>query len=341
MIPFSLLDLSPILKGGTAAEALRNTRDLAQHAERWGYQRYWLAEHHNMTGIASAATAVVMADVLAATSTIRVGSGGIMLPNHAPLVVAEQFGTLESLHPGRVDLGLGRAPGTDPRTSRALRRNLIDSADTFPDDVQELQSYFQPALPDQPVRAVPGAGLNVPIWLLGSSLFSAQLAAKLSLPFAFASHFAPTYLQQALHLYRTQFTPSAALDRPYAMVAVNVFAADDEREAWRLFTSKQQQSLGLIRGTPGPLNPPVDDMTPLWSPSEQARVEHSLACSAVGTADTVRDGLARLADETAADELIITAQIYDHTARLRSFEITAGLRDTITAPRTLQFEEAE
>jgi luciferase family oxidoreductase group 1 len=333
MIPFSLLDLSPILKGSNAAKAFQNTRDLAQHAERWGYRRYWLAEHHNMTGIASAATSVVMADVAAATSTIRIGAGGIMLPNHAPLMVAEQFGTLESLHPGRIDLGLGRAPGTDQRTARALRRNLADSADTFPDDVMELQAYFQPALPGQAVQAVPGAGLNVPIWLLGSSLFSAQLAAKLGLPFAFASHFAPTYLLQALNIYRSQFTPSPVLDRPYAMVAVNVFAADEDREARRLFTSLQQQFLNLIRGTPGQLNPPVDDMAPLWSSSEQARVEHSLACSVVGSPEVIRQGLSRFIEETAADELMITGQIHDHAARLRSFEIVASLRESLAELR--------
>jgi luciferase family oxidoreductase group 1 len=339
VIPLSLLDLSPIRQDSTAAESLRNTRDLARHAERWGYHRYWLAEHHNMTGIASAATAVVIADVAAVTSTIRVGAGGIMLPNHAPLMVAEQFGTLASLHPGRIDLGLGRAPGSDPRTARALRRNLQDSPDTFPEDVLELQAYFEPATPGQAVQAVPGAGLKVPLWLLGSSLFSAQLAAKLGLPFAFASHFAPTYLQQALHIYRSQFTPSATLERPYAMVAVNVFAADSECEALRLFTSLQQQFLNLIRGTPGQLRPPVDDMTPLWSPPEQARVDHSLACSIVGEPEAVSDGLNRLVDETGADELIVTAQIYDHAARLRSFEIVAEQRDAITAPRTsLHFE---
>lgn len=331
MIPFSVLDLSPILKGSDAAQAFANTRDLARHAERWGYTRYWLAEHHNMTGIASAATAVVIADVAGATSTIRVGAGGIMLPNHAPLVVAEQFGTLASLYPGRIDLGLGRAPGTDPQTARALRRNLAaDSADTFPQDVAELQGYFRPASAGQAVRAVPGAGLEVPIWLLGSSLFSAQLAAQMGLPFAFASHFAPTYLQAALEIYRERFQPSAFLEKPYAMVAANLFAADTDEAARALFSSLQQQFLNLIRGRPGPLNPPAENgMDALWTPSEKLHVERALACSLVGSPDTVRAGLERLIAETRADELILTGQIYDHAARLRSFEIAAELRQSL------------
>jgi luciferase family oxidoreductase group 1 len=327
MAVFSILDLSPIVKGGNAATALNNTRDLAQHAERWAYRRFWVAEHHNMPGIASAATALVIQHVAAATSTIRVGSGGIMLPNHAPLVIAEQFGTLACLYPGRIDLGLGRAPGTDGRTARALRRHLGDSGESFPQDVLELQSYFQPAEPGQAVRAVPGAGLDVPIWLLGSSLFSAQLAAELGLPFAFASHFAPAYMQSALQLYRARFKPSPSLERPYAMIGVNLFAADTDAEAKRLFTSVQQQFLNLVRGMPGQLNPPVDSMEGLWLPEEKAHIERSLACSAVGSPGAVREGLRRILAETGADELMLTALMYDHAARLHSFEIAAGLRD--------------
>jgi luciferase family oxidoreductase group 1 len=323
MVPLSVLDLSPIRKGGNAAESFRNTRDLAQHAEAWGYHRYWLAEHHNMTGIASAATAIVISDVAAHTSRIRVGAGGVMLPNHAPLVIAEQFGTLESLYPGRIDLGLGRAPGSDQRTARALRRNLGESAESFPQDVVELQSYFRAAEPGQAVQAVPGAGLAIPIWLLGSSLFSAQLAAALGLPFAFASHFAPGYMTAAIEIYRSRFQPSAQLDRPYVMIGVNVFAADTDDEGRRLFTSLQQQFLNLIRGTPGPLNPPADSMDRLWSPPEKAHIDQSLAISVVGAPDTVQKGLRSLIEQTGADELMVTAQIFDHSARLRSFEIVA------------------
>ena len=329
MIPFSVLDLSPIAAGSTAAQAFANTLDLAQHAERWGYLRYWLAEHHNMTGIASAATAVVIGHVAGGTKTIRVGSGGVMLPNHAPLVIAEQFGTLASLYPGRIDLGLGRAPGTDQTTARALRRDLVNSAESFPDDVVELQRYFAHPAPGQRVRAVPGAGLEVPIWLLGSSLFSAQLAAALGLPFAFASHFAPDHLLAALRVYRAQFRPSAVLAKPYAMVGVNVFAAETEAEAQRLFTSLQQQFVNLRRGTPGQLQPPVEriDATEM----ELASVAHSLAYSVVGSRGTVRAGLASIIAETGADELMITAQIYDHVARLRSFEIAAHVREELVA----------
>jgi luciferase family oxidoreductase group 1 len=327
MIPFSVLDLSPITAGATAADALRNTLELAQHAEQWGYQRYWLAEHHNMTGIASAATSVVIGHVAGGTKTIRVGSGGVMLPNHAPLVIAEQFGTLASLYPGRIDLGLGRAPGTDQTTARALRRDLHGSADSFPDDVVELQRYFAEPVPGQRVRAVPGAGLNVPLWLLGSSLFSAQLAAALGLPFAFASHFAPDYMMQALHVYRTQFRASETLDKPYAMVGVNLFAADTDDEARRLFTSLQQQFLNLRRGTPGPLQPPVDRVAA--SEMEMSGVQHSLACSVIGDRDTIRDGLRSIIAQTGANELMLTAQIYDHAARLRSFEIGAQVRDEL------------
>jgi luciferase family oxidoreductase group 1 len=327
MIPFSVLDLSPITAGASAADAFRNTLDLAQHAERWGYKRYWLAEHHNMTGIASAATSVVIAHVAGGTKTIRVGSGGVMLPNHAPLVIAEQFGTLASLYPGRIDLGLGRAPGTDQTTARALRRDLHGSADSFPDDVVELQRYFADPVPGQRVRAVPGAGLHVPLWLLGSSLFSAQLAAALGLPFAFASHFAPDYMMQALHVYRAQFQPSETLDKPYVMVGVNLFAADTNEQAQRLFTSLQQQFINLRRGTPGQLQPPVDRIDA--SEMELGSVRHSLAYSVIGDRDTAREGLQSIIEQTGANELMLTAQIYDHAARLRSFEIGAQVRDEI------------
>lgn len=329
MIPFSVLDLSPIPAGSTAADAFRHSRELAQHAEKLGFHRFWLAEHHNMTGIASAATSVVIGHVAAGTRTIRVGSGGVMLPNHAPLVIAEQFGTLASLFPGRIDLGLGRAPGTDQTTARALRRDMQGSADSFPDDVIELQRYFAEPVEGQRVRAVPGAGLEVPIWLLGSSTFSAQLAAQLGLPFAFASHFAPDYLLTALQVYRTQFRPSKTLAKPYAMVGVNVFAADTTAEAEFLFTSLQQQFINLRRGTPGKLPAPVERVT--WSEMERAGVEHSLGCSVIGDQTVVEAGLASLIEQTQPDELMITAQIFDHTARLRSFEIAARARDTLAA----------
>ena len=326
MIPVSVLDLAPIVEGGTAADAFRNTLDLAQHAERWGYRRYWLAEHHNMPGIASAATAVVIGYVAGGTRTIRVGAGGVMLPNHAPLVIAEQFGTLESLYPGRIDLGLGRAPGTDPTTARALRRNLAGVEDGFARDVTELLAYLGPVQAGQAVRAAPGAGLEVPVWLLGSSLYSAQLAAALGLPFAFASHFAPDYLMQALQAYRNQFRPSPALARPYAMVTVSVFAAPTDQDARRLATSAQQQWVSLRRGTPGPLPPPVESMEGRWSAMEQASVEHAMAYAAVGAPDTVRRNLLALIERTGADELMLTAQIYDHQARLGTFEIVADLQ---------------
>jgi luciferase family oxidoreductase group 1 len=322
-IPFSILDLSFVREGETSREALRDTRELAQHAERWGYRRFWLAEHHNMPGIASAATAVALGYVAEGTSTIRVGSGGVMLPNHAPLVVAEQFGTLESLYPGRIDLGLGRAPGTDGLTARALRRDMVGSADTFPQDVQELQAYFRAVEPGQKVQAVPGAGLNVPIWLLGSSGFSARLAAILGLPFAFASHFAPDFLHAALDLYRREFQPSKTLDRPYAMVAANVFVADTDAEARRLFTSAQMGFLALHRGQPGMLQPPVDSMDDIWTPAERAGVDRALRYSYVGSPETVRKGLDGLIADTEADEIIAVARIYDQTARLRSFELLA------------------
>jgi luciferase family oxidoreductase group 1 len=320
-VPLSILDLSPIVQGGTAAEALRNSLDLARHAEQWGYHRYWLAEHHNMPGVASAATVVAIGFVAAGTSTIRVGAGGIMLPNHAPLVVAEQFGTLETLYPGRIDLGLGRAPGTDPLTARALRRDRL-SSDTFPQDVQELLAYFSD-VPGQRVRAVPGAGLHVPVWLLGSSLFSAQLAAALGLPFAFASHFAPDAMETALALYRSQFQPSEHLDRPYTMLGVNIFAADTDAEARRLFTSLQQAFLQLRRGQPGPLPPPVENMEGHWSPAEQAGLEHTFRYAIVGGPERVRRGLRAFVDYTGADEIMATGGIFDHAARLRSFETLA------------------
>ena len=316
----SILDLAFVPEGATAGDALRNTIDLARHAERLGYHRFWLAEHHNMVGIASAATAVVIGQVLAATQTMRIGAGGIMLPNHAPLVVAEQFGTLESLYPGRVDLGLGRAPGTDGATVRALRRG---PADNFPQDVQELQALFAPAQERQLVQAVPGAGLQVPIWILGSSLFGARLAAQLGLPYAFASHFAPEMLQQALEIYRREFEPSAQLERPYAMAGVNVIAADTDAEGRRLFTSAQQQFTQLFRGTPGKIPPPIDDIERYWSPAEKAHVSAMLECSFVGAPATVREGLQRFAAETGVDEVIVAAAIHDHGARRRSYALLA------------------
>jgi luciferase family oxidoreductase group 1 len=320
MPAFSVLDLALVPQGAAPADALRNTLDLAQHAESWGYRRYWLAEHHNMVGIASAATAVVIGYVAGGTRTIRVGAGGIMLPNHAPMIIAEQFGTLESLYPGRIDLGVGRAPGTDQRTLRALRRDP-SSADTFPQDVLELQALLGPLQPGQAVQAVPGTDLNVPIWILGSSLFGAQLAAMLGLPYAFASHFAPNALMQALDVYRSTFKPSGQLDRPYAMVGANVIAADTDAEAQRLFTSPQQQFTNLFRGTRGKLQPPIDDIESYWSPAEKAQASNMLACSFVGSADTVREGLEGFIEQTGADEIMVASAIYDHAARLRSYEI--------------------
>ena len=331
-IRYSLLDLAPIVQGATAAQSFRDTLDLAQHAERWGYQRYWLAEHHNIPGIASAATSVVIGYVASGTRTIRVGSGGIMLPNHAPLVIAEQFGTLESLYPGRIDLGVGRAPGGDTRTARALRRNLGSSGDTFPDDLRELMNYFRGA-PDNHVNAIPGAGLNVPLYLLGSSDFSARLAAALGLPFAFASHFAPDYLHVALELYREHFRPSDQLDRPYAMVGVNVFAADTDQEARRLFTSLQQQFLNLIRGVPDKTPPPIETMGGVWSPVEQAHVDRMTRYSVVGSPETVRRGIETILEDTNADEIIATGSMFEHAARLHSFEIAADVFEQINASR--------
>ncbi|EFH12605.1 LLM class flavin-dependent oxidoreductase [Teichococcus cervicalis] len=333
MIRYSVLDLAPIKQGEEAADAFHHSRELAQHAEALGYHRFWLAEHHNMPGIASAATAVVIGHVAAGTRSIRVGSGGIMLPNHAPLMVAEQFGTLNALFPGRIDLGLGRAPGTDMRTARALRRNLSGEADSFPQDVVELQQWFAPAREGQPVRAVPGAGMEIPIWLLGSSLYSAQLAAALGLPFAFASHFAPQAMLQALEIYREGFRPSAQLEKPYSMAAMNLFAAESDEEGARLFTSLQQQFLNLRRGTPGKLPPPAEDVPALQREAEWAGVGNSLSCSAVGSRETVKRQIAEFLERTQVDELMLTGMIYDHDARLRSYSIGAEVcRELIREP---------
>ncbi|HWA29380.1 MAG TPA: LLM class flavin-dependent oxidoreductase [Lacunisphaera sp.] len=329
MIPFSVLDLSNITQGGTVAEALHRSRELARHTEKLGYRRFWLAEHHNMPGIASAATSLVIAHVAAGTSTIRVGAGGIMLPNHSPLMIAEQFGTLAALHPGRIDLGLGRAPGTDQATARALRRGPSDAADRFPQEVIELQSYFQPAVPGQVVQAVPGAGLDVPIWILGSSLFGAQVAAALGLPFAFASHFAPDHLEQALAIYRQRFQPSPSLPAPYAMAAIGVVAADTDAAAARLATSLQQSFVLLRRGTPVPLPPPVESMEGLWSPMERAGVDQAFREAVIGSPGTVQRGIEAFLERTRVDELMVTAAIYDHAARLRSFEIVAQVREEL------------
>jgi luciferase family oxidoreductase group 1 len=328
MVPLSVLDLSPILVGGDAGQSLRNSRDLAQHAEQLGYQRYWLAEHHNMTGVASAATAVAIGFVAEGTKTIRVGAGGIMLPNHAPLVIAEQFGTLEALYPGRIDLGVGRAPGTDQVTMRALRRNLAGDVDQFPQDVIELLAFLKAAQPGQMIQAVPGAGSNVPVWILGSSTFGAQLAAVLGLPFAFASHFAPAMLDQAVAIYRSRFEPSEYLDKPHVMLGLNVVGAETDEEARRLFTSLQQAFLNLRTGRPGPLPPPVDDMS---GPLAQAGFANSdmLAKAVVGGPETVRAGLERFTAQHQPDEIMVTAQIFDHAKRLRSFEIAAEARDQL------------
>jgi luciferase family oxidoreductase group 1 len=321
-----VLDLAPVPAGSSVADSLRNTLDLARRVEALGFRRFWLAEHHNMTGIASAATAVLVGHVAGGTSSIRVGSGGVMLPNHSPLVVAEQFGTLEALYPGRIDLGLGRAPGTDQLTMRALRRNFAAAAEDFPRDVEELRSYFAPARADRPVRAVPGEGLGVPLWLLGSSLYSARLAAELGLPFAFASHFAPDYLTHALEVYREGFHPSAELERPYAMACLNVFAAETDDEARRLLTSVQQSFVNLRRGRPGPLPPPVETLDGVVSDVELAGVNHALRYTVVGSPETVRRGLEAFLGLTGVDELMLTSQIFDHAARLRSFELVAGVR---------------
>ena len=329
MIPFSVLDLAPIVQGGDASLALRNTLDLARHAERLGYKRYWLAEHHNMTGIASAATSIVIGHAAAGTSTIRVGAGGIMLPNHAPLVIAEQFGTLESLFPGRIDLGVGRAPGTDPLTARALRRDASRTARSFPEDVAELASYFRASASAEQVRAVPGAGLRVPIWILGSSLFGAQLAAAMGLPYAFASHFAPDDLDEAIAIYRRDFRPSDSLASPYVMLGVGVYAAETDREALRMFTSVEQAFVRLRSGNPGPLPAPVASTEGLFAPHEKAMLDRALACSFVGAKDTVRRELGAFLADKKPDEIIVTAQVFDHAARVRSYEILATVRDAL------------
>lgn len=328
MIPFSILDLAPINEGSDAAQSFRNTLDLARHAERWGYQRFWLAEHHGMPGIASAATAVLIGHVAGGTSTIRVGAGGIMLPNHAPLVIAEQFGTLESLYPGRIDLGLGRAPGSDQLTARALRRNLASDPNQFPQDVIELMDYFS-ATKRHAVRAVPGAGLHVPIWILGSSLFGAQVAAALGLPYAFASHFAPEQMMQAIALYRSTFKPSAQLAQPYVMLGYNIFAADTEEQAQFLATSMQQAFVNLRSGHPKRLQPPVKGYLDSLAPHQRDVLDEVLSCAAIGSRDTVKRSLKEFIEQTGADELMITSMIFDHTARLRSYEITAGVHEAL------------
>jgi len=330
-VPFSVLDLAPIPQGASPREAFHHSLALAQQSEKLGYHRYWLAEHHNMTGIASAATSVLIGYLAANTQTLRLGSGGVMLPNHSPLVIAEQFGTLESLYPGRIDLGLGRAPGSDQRTMMALRRHMGGHVDNFPADVAEMIGWFDAAESDDapPVQPVPGLGLKIPVWLLGSSLYSAQLAAKLGLPFAFASHFAPEMLMQALQLYRQNFKPSARLDRPYAMVCINIVAADSDRDARFLFTSMQQQFINLRRGQPGPLPPPVENIDSLWSASEQYGVQQALSMSVVGDKERIRQGLITLLRETQADELMVNGQIYDHQARLNSFELAMQARNSL------------
>ena len=330
-IPFSVLDLAPVPEGASVTDSFRNTLELARHVEALGYKRFWLAEHHNMRGIASSATAVLIGHVAGGTKTIRVGSGGVMLPNHSPLVVAEQFGTLEALYPGRIDLGLGRAPGTDQITMRALRRNFTAANEDFPRDVAELRAYFGPPRFGQLVHAVPGEGLRVPLWLLGSSLYSARLAAELGLPFAFASHFAPDYLLHALEVYREGFRPSEELKEPYALACLNVFAAETDEEARRLFTSLQQAFVNLRRGRPGKLPPPLETLEGFASELEMAGVEHALRYSVVGSRETVRAGLEAFAELTRADELMLTSQIFDHAARLRSFEIVAAVRGTAAA----------
>jgi luciferase family oxidoreductase group 1 len=328
MIPFSVLDLSPITHGSDAGQALRNTLDLAQHAESWGYQRYWLAEHHSMPGIASAATSVVIGHVAAGTSRIRVGAGGIMLPNHSPLVIAEQFGTLEALFPGRIDLGLGRAPGSDQTTARALRRHLATDPDQFPHDVMELLHYLGPATAGQQVIAVPGVGSNVPLWILGSSLFGAQVAAALGLPFAFASHFAPTMMLEAINIYRERFRPSAQLDKPYVMLGFNVFAADTDAEAQLLATSMQQAFVNLRTGRPGQLPAPVAGYSEQLPAAARAMLDEVLSCTAIGSPQTVHAGIRAFIERTQPQELMITSQIFAHAARLRSYEITSGVLQT-------------
>ena len=328
MIPFSVLDLAPIPQGSSAAQSFKNTVDLAQHAERWGYQRYWLAEHHGMPGIASAATSVLIGHVAGQTEKIRVGAGGIMLPNHSPLVIAEQFGTLESLYPGRIDLGLGRAPGSDQLTARALRRKLESDADQFPQDVVELMDFMADE-PRQRVRAVPGKGTKVPVWILGSSLFGAQLAAMLGLPYAFASHFAPAQMMDAIAVYRSSFKPSAQLAKPYVMLGYNVFAADSDEEAAVLATSMQQAFVALRSGRPTQLPPPLPGYFENVGPAERAMLDGVLACTAIGSPPVVRERMAQFVERTGADELMITSQMYDHHHRRRSYELAAGVRDSL------------
>lgn len=328
MTTLSILDLSPVPEGSDVSQSLNNTIDLARHAERLGYNRYWLAEHHNMAGIASAATSVVIGAVAAATKTIRVGAGGIMLPNHAPLVIAEQFGTLSALYPGRIDLGLGRAPGSDMATARALRRNLQGDVDSFPQDVMELMHWFLPANDDQRIRANPGEGQDVPIWILGSSTYGAQLAAHLGLPYAFASHFAPGEMMNAIRIYRETFRPSERLAAPHVMLGFNVFAADTDEEAALLFTSVQQAFVNLRTGKPGKLPAPVPGYAASLGAGEKAMIDQTLACSAVGSADTVRRQLNAFVDRAGADELMITSQIWDPAARVRSLEILADVNQT-------------
>ena len=325
-IPISVLDLSPICEGSEASDALRNSLDLARGVERLGYNRFWVAEHHSMPGIASAATSVVIGHIGAGTSTIRVGSGGIMLPNHAPLAIAEQFGTLEALFPGRIDLGLGRAPGSDRATAHALRRTLDTNGDDFPELLQELRFFLNDPVPGQKVQAVPGAGSRVPIWLLGSSGFSAQLAGQLGLPFSFAAHFSPENTLPALELYRRNFRPSDVLPKPYAMVALNIFAADTQAETEKLATSQHQSFLALVRGKPGKIQPPVDDMGSIWTESERTMVEARLGGSVIGDREHVRKGIDEFIQRTDTDELIINSMMFDHEARLRSYEIIAEVR---------------
>jgi luciferase family oxidoreductase group 1 len=323
MTTYSLLDLAPIKQGSTPGEALRHSLDLAQHAEKWGYERFWVAEHHNMKGIASAATSVVIGFIAGGTSSIRVGAGGIMLPNHAPLVIAEQFGTLASLYPGRIDLGLGRAPGTDQVTTHALRRTLHNSADDFPRDVVELQRYFGEAEPGQKVTAVPGAGTQVPLWILGSSLFGAQLAAMLGLPFAFASHFAPAQMNQAIAIYRERFEASEQLEKPHVMLGFNVCAAESDDEAVFLRSSSLQSFLNLRLGTPGQLPPPIENFEESMSHRDRSLLSQLRSCSAVGSAETVTEAMNKFVEETGADELMLVSSIFDHRKRLRSFEMAA------------------
>jgi luciferase family oxidoreductase group 1 len=330
MVPLSVLDLSPIAEGSDAGQALRNSLDLARHVETLGYRRFWMAEHHNLPGIASAATAVALAHIAAGTDRIRIGAGGIMLPNHAPLIIAEQFGTLAALHPGRVELGLGRAPGSDQITARAMRRNLTNS-DEFPQDVVELMAYFQPVQPDQHVQAVPGAGLNVPIWILGSSTYGAQLAAILGLPFAFASHFAPGMMMEAMSIYRDRFRPSPQLAVPNVMLGVNIVAAETDAEARFLFSSLQQSFLNIRSGRPGRLPPPVEDFDRQIDRYGRAMLADALSCAIVGAPDTVSSGLDNFVRRTGADELMVTANIFDHAKRKRSFEIVAEVHGGMTA----------